>query len=128
MNKLYIFFGFIIIFLILFLGITSYHKEPQNIIIKNRCPPTDIILPSNDVVKQEANNVNLYDESDYIDNKGFVNELMYKPKFHSNVKYNNMEIVPLKDTEYVSTKSIDLPIANININYMLKNNTTKLTL
>lgn len=127
MNKLYIFFGFIIIFLILFFGTTSYHTE-QNIVIKNRCPPTDIILPSNDVVKQEANVVNLYNESEYIDNKGFVNELMYKPKFHSSVEYDNIEIVPLKANENVSTKSIDLPIANININYMLKNNTTKLTL
>lgn len=74
-------------------------------------------------------NVNLYEDGNYIHNKGFVNELMYKPntEVDNNFVFENKLIdnnVPLNSPK--CEFSTDLPIANINVNYMLHRNNTKL--
>ena len=75
-------------------------------------------------------NAYLYKDGNYIHNKGFVNELMYKPNtrvddnfiFENKLINNNMPLNSPK-CEF----STDLPIANINVNYMLNRDSTKLT-
>jgi hypothetical protein len=84
-----------------------------------RCLPDDL-----------NSNANLYKNGNYIHNKGFVNELMYKPNtrvgdnfvFENKLIDNNMPLNSPK-CEF----STDLPIANINVNYMLNRDSTKLT-
>jgi hypothetical protein len=83
---------------------------------KVRCPPQEMLL---------------YDENiGYVKNKGFLNEIIYKPdfdysrlEFESGIMKNN---VPLNDESCVF--STDLPIGNIHVTYLLNNNTTKLSL
>jgi hypothetical protein len=80
-----------------------------------------------DACPENKSSVQLYDEDQYVYNKGFVNELMYKPETNGTVPYapamiqNNMPLNP-----GVCTFSTDLPIANINVNYFLDKNTTRL--
>jgi hypothetical protein len=73
--------------------------------------------------------VPLYQEDEDMQpsNKGFVNELIYKPPASGNLPYAPALIentVPLNSP--LCQLSTDLPIANINVNYFLDKNTTKL--
>lgn len=78
-----------------------------------RCPPNDIALTQK------------------IQNTGYVNELMYKPETLASSTIDN-QFQPLiknyHDLNSTYDSSNDLPIGNINIVYMLNNNTTKLSL
>jgi hypothetical protein len=89
-------------------------------IVKNtiRCLPDEL-----------NSNANLYKDGNYISNKGFVNELMYKPNtgVDDNFVFENKLIdnkMPLNSPK--CEFSTDLPIANINVNYMLHRDSTKL--
>lgn len=100
-------------------GCIDETSKPNSPKVKNtiRCLPDSL-------------NVNLYEDGNYIHNKGFVNELMYKPStevdnnfvFENKLLVNNMPLNSPK-CEF----STDLPIANINVNYMLHRDNTKLT-
>jgi hypothetical protein len=71
--------------------------------------------------------VHLYQEDEDVQNKGFVNELIFKPESNSALPYAPIIIekqMPLNTQ--VCVLSTDLPIANINVNYFLDKNTTKL--
>lgn len=77
------------------------------------------------------NRANLYHESQYVPNKGFLNELIFKHPVYSdeleqtsNTITNNIPSVPLNSPS--CELSTDLPIANINVRYMLSKNTTML--
>ena len=89
-----------------------------------RCPPKvlDARKPPLDY------DIKLYEESNRIKNKGFENELIYKPEqsfdnvhFVSGITQND---VPLNMNDDETTDTL-LPIANINVCYLL-NNSTKL--
>jgi hypothetical protein len=84
----------------------------QNIQNKVRCPP-DTRCQYIPVIK----------------NKGYVNDMMYKPDHDmSELRFENKLIEnnePLNDS-ICKTNSVDLPLSNINVNYLLKYNTSKL--
>jgi len=87
----------------------NIHKED-----KIRCPPASL---------------NLYKDGRYIQNKGFVNELMYRPNNETNDEFVFETTLIKNDVPLNNPKcefSTDLPIANINVNYMLKKDSTKL--
>lgn len=72
--------------------------------------------------------VYLYEDDTNVSNKGFVNELIYKPQTNDTLPYAPVNIIdkPLQLNPPVCVLSTDLPIANINVNYFLDKNTTKL--
>lgn len=99
-----------------------------------RCPPhkaisskpTKITLANN----KKTHNISIYEDSSVINNKGFVNELMYKPTDHStDYEFGFNEItnpsIPLND---VCEDTTNLPIRNINVNFLLENKEAKLIL
>ena len=80
---------------------------------------------------QKHKDIYLYEEDiNYINNKGFINEIIYKPSLNNNsLIFEDNKIIPdidLNDNSYAESQ--DLPIGNINVQYLLKNNTSKLTL
>lgn len=139
--KLYeILFGILLAMSIAFFIISSYSLYDKcidcNHLNKNkdrvRCPPkypkqkpTRIVLNEN----KKTANISIYQEDSIVKNKGFINELMYKPVDNNiDYKFQNNEItnpsIPLNDL--CDTKN--LPIANVNINFLLKNKDAKLIL
>ena len=104
--------------------------------IKIRCPPTEIKniieVPSN-ICKKNNKDIEIYGEDIcHIKNKGFVNELIYKPNVSSIYiddyfnENNNQDNISLNDPSYIISQNI--PIGNINVNYLLKYNTSKLSI
>ena len=77
--------------------------------------------------ESKLNTASMYKENQYISNKGFVNELIFKHPQYSDELSNNITTnftdIPLNS---VCQTSADLPIANINVKYMLGKNTTML--
>lgn len=89
-----------------------------------RCPPEEV--KDNRVM---LNTAQLYKDNQYVQNKGFTNELIYKPPTYSDELINDstpimQPTIPLNEVR--CKLSSDLPIANININYLLHQNSTKL--
>lgn len=126
-----IFFGFFIIIVLMFMSYLliqdckdCLYKNVRRPRIQNRChPEIDDYKPEKKITLFE-------EKTSHITNKGFVNELIYKPK----TKLDNVNIdikliddkfknIPLNQTCKTST---ELPIANINIPYFLSENTSKL--
>jgi hypothetical protein len=110
--------------------VSCYFKE-SGCIDENNKPITSKVKNTIRCLPDSLNaNVNLYEDGNYIHNKGFVNELMYKPNnavdnnyvFENKLLVNN---IPLNSPK--CEFSTDLPIANINVNYMLHKDNTKLT-
>lgn len=99
-------------FFILVIAYFLYFDDTQEVPVKNeirvRCPPKhNTIVPE-------------------INNKGYVNELMYKPTENS-VSFQNVLLpsepsIPLNDDGFNVSK--DLPIGNINVEYLLHNKTS----
>jgi hypothetical protein len=115
-----------IISFIVFYPKTSKDDDVNVIEIKDkvRCPPKvlDARKPPLDY------DIKLYEESNHIKNKGFENELIYKPEqsfdnvhFVSGITKNDVPL-NMDDDETIDSS---LPIANINVCYLL-NNSTKL--
>jgi hypothetical protein len=80
-------------------------------------------------IENNVSKVITYSDNQYVHNDGFVNELMYKPKGD----ILDLEDVPSSITdddiplnEASCELSSDLPIANINVNYLLDKKTSKL--
>lgn len=98
------FFIFIIVYFLFF--------DTQEVPVKNeiriRCPPKH------------------YTAVPEINNKGYVNELMYKPTENSvvfqNVLLQSEPSIPLNGNGCKVSK--DLPIANINVEYLIHNKTS----
>ncbi len=82
--------------------------------------------------KDKKNDIDLYQDNEHLDNRGFINEIIYKPatelKYIDYEKYHiSDDINDIKDIDD-HEKSKDLPLGNINVNYLLKYNTSKLSL
>lgn len=80
-------------------------------------------------IENNVSKVITYSDNQYVHNDGFVNELMYKPKGD----ILDLEDVPSSITdddiplnEASCELSSDLPIANINVNYLIDKKTSKL--
>lgn len=98
-----------------------------------RCPrkvisskPTKITLANN----KKTHNISIYHDNSIINNKGFVNELMYKPPDRStDYEFGFNEItspsIPLND---ICEDTTNLPIGNINVKFLLENKEAKLIL
>ena len=89
-------------------------------------------IDSMPVTKPDNNTskVQIYTDNEFIENDGFINELMFKPKpnkleFDFDNDTHPVINIPLNSPS--SELSSDLPIANININYLLDKKTSKLT-
>lgn len=114
---------------------SNYHNsDNNNRDDRVRCPPKNLIDHSKPIKKisiekkKPSETIALYDDNDKINNKGFVNELIYKPSMKS-PKYDTMLIENKMRLNDDSCKlSSDLPLGNINVNYMLQNNTSKIQL
>jgi len=121
---------------------------------KVRCPPYELkeVKGSNESIGSEDTNVILYDEGTFIKNDGFYNELIYKPnaiqKINKNSEINTQLVERVERVEraepsieerienervkrFICEKKEDkkdLPIANINVSYLLdKNNSTTIS-
>lgn len=97
-----------------------------------RCLPKELVNKAAKKIyiesKKPSETISLYEDNVMINNKGFVNELIYKPSMES-PKYETMLIQNDKDLNDRSSQlSSDLPIGNVNVNYLLKNNTSKIIL
>jgi len=92
------------------------YKPVSKKITLNRCPKT--------------HNITIYDDNSNINNKGFVNELMYKPSDHkTDYQFNFNEITnPSIPLNGICENDTNLPIRNVNINFLLKNKEAKLIL
>lgn len=92
-------------------SITSIFKEKDHSQDRIRCLPQKQII--------------LYEDVGHIYNKGFIDETIFKPKSEqSSLKFESMLIkndVPLNDYNNCSPPKA-LPIANINVKYLLDNN------
>jgi hypothetical protein len=139
MESIYILIGAIVIIIFLYLIYESYDmscifdcEEPSHEpvlnskIYKARCPPPQ----ETQVHAKPIVPINTYDEKTNVKNKGFVNELMYRPNtemyeynFETN-DYPNDRNVPLNPTCDLST---DLPLPNVHISYLLQKNSARLT-
>lgn len=96
--------------------------------------PTQITWQPKEVKKQilkeepkASDKIALYSDGATIKNKGFHNELIYKPSIHSSELHFENSLV--KNNYPLNTEDDEdpeLPIANINVAYMIKNETTKL--
>lgn len=138
---------FVIVALLIICFAMSFHQTDDIIQLKsNNISNSSTVKRNNKPSSQHVNNIQskpkcndtkdiyLYDEDIVnIRNKGFLNELIYKPsanttqlsEIYINDKILSPEI-PLNDDSY--TKSQDLPIGNINIQYLLNKNTSKLSM
>ena len=132
MKDLLILFGLLIAFvLISFIIVYQNQSTENNSIVNNsasqkhekvRCLPKYLDARN----KPKDYDIRLYEETKKINNKGFVNELIYKPEQTTNevhfVSGFTKNDVPLNmhDDEIIDTS---LPIANINVNYLLQNST-----
>lgn len=88
----------------------------KSVINKVRCPPKELLL---------------YDDSmGYVKNKGFLNEIIYKPEFdYSQLQFASgitKNTMPLNDNSCAYSK--DLPIGNIHVSYLINKKSTKLSL
>lgn len=130
MQTKYLGFGLILLALFFFLKMYS-QALPQR---TNRCHHsvyTDHVKtakqePSKDI---EEHDINMHDETKRVMNKGFVNELMYKPsEKNEGIEYQSKLVEDEYKTMSLHHKrtSKDLPIANIDVRYLLANDTTML--
>ena len=140
MNTYAILFGLIVVFAITFYIMSSYSlynscsendRPVRHEKDRVRCPPkmpntqnrpTKIVLSEN----KQSQNISVYEDNTKINNKGFVNELIYRPPNNqSYVDYGKNNIttpsIPLNDV--CDTKN--LPIGNIHVSFLLdKTNNT----
>ena len=127
---------FLALFFIFIYFEDKWHKSRHNN-DRVRCPPKNLQKQNNKNDSKKVKrlvdisvpdkNITLYDDKQFIDNKGFVNELMYKPEIKSTYIHDETIMIPnnipLNET---CKEEGDLPIANINVEYLLKKSTTKL--
>lgn len=107
----------------------KHSKYNQGVLLSEtnrvRCPPETVDETP------KCQDIQLYDERDIIKNKGFLNDMIYKPKQDmSELKFENQLIenrMPLNHPMCHDELSTDLPLSNVNVNYLLKYNTAKLS-
>lgn len=132
MNTYAILFGIIVVLAIAFYIMSSYSL--YNSCLENdrprekdrvRCPPkipsaknrpSEVVLKGN----KPSQNISVYEDNTKIANKGFVNELMYRPANNkSYVDYGKNHIttpsIPLNDV----CDTQNLPIGNIHVSFLL---------
>jgi hypothetical protein len=137
MKGVKIFLGFVLVLILIVSGEfvinysnTSNHSYDSNVTKQNRCNPIIDEYSKVYATKHKDNNILLHKSSSHVRNKGFVNELIHKPESYTDeIEYQSSLIeeeyrTNLNDEDY--KRSVDLPIANINVAYLLENNTTKL--
>jgi len=84
-----------------------------------RCPPK--IFKQEQKTNDDDNKykINLFTENETIKNKGFINELMYKPSYDSTLPHTNelyVPNIPLNDYH----ENENMQFANVHLNYLLK--------
>lgn len=102
------FFIFIIAY---FLYFDAKEEAPEQNEIRVRCPPKHYAIVPDAEIR----------------NNGYVNELMYKPVTEGSVNFQNILLetqpsLPLNGNGCKLSK--DLPIGNINVEYLLQNKTS----
>lgn len=99
---------FLIIFFAIFVTYLSFSENSKRVIHQEK------------PILKAPEKTFIYEEKAQIQNKGFVNELMYKPntKFQADDQFKPLitNTVSLNDTHRAF--SSDLPMANINISYL----------
>jgi hypothetical protein len=134
-----ILFGIILISGITFFMISSYsvydkcidcnpiHKDHHVV----RCPPKKY-KPNPKKISlnryPKTDNISIYDDNSNINNKGFVNELMFRPSDHEAdyQLYFNEITTPSMPLNEICENTTNLPIGNVNIHFLLKNKEAKL--
>ena len=129
MKNIFLLIGILVVFGLIMMIMNSETTPQQNVTHDKkedrvRCPPVYIDART----KPTNYDIRMYEESKRVVNKGFVNELMFKPKekasnfhFESGITENNVSL-NIGDDEVVDTS---LPIGNIHVNYLL-NKSSKL--
>jgi len=142
MNPFVVIIGFIVIIMIFSLFFL-YNKEleQKHLYKSNKYDKSsngDILstrhnrvrcVPEMQKPKKKCQDMQLYEDNNNIKQKGFVNEMIYKPeqdiselKFENKLIENNM---PLNVPECQET-STDLPIANINVHFLMNHQSSRL--
>ena len=127
-------FSFLTILIVFFVIIVIediWHKSKYKN-VKNISPSINIISekPKKKLIEisYPDKNISLYDDKTTINNKGFINELMYKPNM--NLSELNFENSLIKNNISLNSNTCvqegDLPVGNINVEYLLTKNTTLL--
>lgn len=135
--KIIFIIGFILFAIIAYSMYDMYHLS---CLFGEDCKYDDNHIKQNQVITQNSdqiqpsiklNSAQLYKENQCVQNNGFVNELMFKYNTYtddlkqtSNTITKDVPSVPLNPPN--CQLSSDLPIANINVRYMLQKNTTML--
>jgi len=141
MNTHAVLLGIIVVMAIIFYIFSSYslynttvndlqHERHKD---RVRCPPkmhmnTKKFQNSKIVLNDEkpSHNISMYHDDMNIKNKGFVNELMYRPVDNkSSVDYGNNQItvpsIPLNDV----CDNQNLPIGNIHVSFLMDKSNNK---
>lgn len=128
-------FGLMLVILFVVFGF-GYPSEDNSKRSTTRCHPAVYIADHTDhvkpAVKKEKNSeeMHIHDDTNRVANKGFVNELMYKPdaKNGNTIKYQSKLVEDEYKTVGLNHKkhSYDLPIANIDVNYLMDTDRTRL--
>lgn len=141
MNTHAVLLGIIVVMAIIFYIFSSYslynttvndlqHERHKD---RVRCPPkmhmnTKKFKNSKIVLNDEkpSHNISMYHDDMNIKNKGFVNELMYRPVDNkSSVDYGNNQItvpsIPLNDV----CDNQNLPIGNIHVSFLMDKSNNK---
>lgn len=141
MNTHAVLLGIIVVMAIIFYIFSSYslynttvndlqHERHKD---RVRCPPkmhmnTKKFKNSKIVLNDEkpSHNISMYQDDMNIKNKGFVNELMYRPVDNkSSVDYGNNQItvpsIPLNDV----CDNQNLPIGNIHVSFLMDKSNNK---
>ena len=141
MNTHAVLLGIIVVMAIIFYIFSSYslynttvndlqHERHKD---RVRCPPkmhmnTKKTKNSKIVLSNEkpSHNISMYQDDMNIKNKGFVNELMYRPVGNkSSVDYGNNQItipsIPLNDV----CDTQNLPIGNIHVSFLMDKSNNK---
>ena len=89
-------------------------------------------LPETEMQKARCHDIGLYNDNQVVKQKGFLNELMYKPQYNmSELQFENKLInnkMSMSNSECEDNPTENLPIANVNVHYLLQYNTAKLSL
>ncbi len=140
MDTAYIILGFFICIFLIYIIWYSYEmdmeyddddqeiRDIKNDLVRHR---EQIVIRCKPEERKPVKKINTYENNQYISNRSFVNELIYKPEITLNqVEQPKPIIGDIDDLKSISNPtcefSNDLPIANINVNYLLDKNTSKL--
>lgn len=108
---------FIFLFTVFYIVFSSPPPEIPNE-IRVRCPP-----------KTSKSSVGEIPTPEQITNTGYINELIYRPSSNNSIEFQStllegVPAMPLNNDNICDKMSKDLPLGDINIEYLMKNNTS----